>query len=66
MRMKECEGETRSAPLAADISGPTPAYRHCGGNGIVTLTGAPELGLVIQTPTPVSAPHDPILHQQLP
>ena len=37
---RKSEGGTGSAPLAADISGPTPAYRHCKKtNGIVTLTG---------------------------
>ena len=37
---KEYEGGTKSAPLAADISGPVPEYRHCiKKKGIVTLTG---------------------------
>ena len=36
---KECEGGTKSASLAADISGPIHKYRHCKKKGIVTLTG---------------------------
>ena len=36
---RKSEGGTRPPPLAASISGPTPAYRHCKKSGIATLTG---------------------------